>query len=144
MTQLPLVIFAEDDDLDWLLVEETLDQCHGVYEIERVKNGEELLDRLENTSKRRPSLIMLDLRMPRIDGIEALESIKNNAKLRHIPVIMMTTSKLESDIMSAYAKGANSYVVKPVKFEDMNKALKDLHHYWTKVVTLPSEGAPTA
>ena len=80
--------------------------------------------------------------MPKLDGAEALKEIRRDARLRHIPIVMMTTSQLEADIFRAYFEGANSYVIKPVTFELMAKALKDLHYYWTEVVKLPKVAIP--
>jgi len=140
----PLLIFAEDDNEDWILVEDTLKECEDQCSVERVEDGEELLARLEDDTKPTPSLVMLDLKMPRMDGSEALQAIRASKRLRHIPVVIMTTSRTEADIFSAYSKGANSYVLKPVTFEAMKEVLKELHHYWLSVVALPNplEGTP--
>jgi CheY-like chemotaxis protein len=137
---IPLVIFAEDDDEDWLLIEEALEECANAHnpvdiQVERVKDGVALMERLNSGIN--PNLIMLDLRMPKKDGSEALREIRQNHKTKHLPVIVMTTSRLDTDIFRAYCDGASSYVVKPVTFELMAKALKDIHYYWTKVSNLP-------
>lgn len=133
----PLVIFAEDDNEDWILVEETLQECASFCCAERVRDGLELMERLRDAEKKTPDVILMDLKMPRKDGIEALAEIRSDKSLRHIPVIIMTTSKTESDVVQSYTTGANSYVVKPVTFEAMHKVLKDLHYYWGTVVKLP-------
>ena len=144
----PLILFAEDDDEDWLLLEDVLDDIRKQHphqasvRIERVKDGQQLVDRLRNTTKERPLLVMLDLRMPRKDGTEALQEIRADRALRHIPIVMMTSSKLELDILRSYQEGANSYLVKPVTQDTMAKALRDLHHYWANVVQVPSRQAP--
>jgi two-component system response regulator len=132
---LPLVLFAEDDDEDWLLIEEALADCEAPLQVERVCDGVALMARLAQQPD--PALVMLDLRMPKKDGAEVLREIRQDPRLRHLPVVVMTTSKLDSDIFQSYWEGANSYVVKPVTFDLMAKALHDLHHYWTKVVQLP-------
>jgi CheY-like chemotaxis protein len=136
---LPLVIFAEDDDEDWMLIEDALVDCEAPLQVERVRDGVALLTRLKQGPD--PSLIMLDLRMPKKDGSEVLREIRQDTQLQHLPVIVMTTSKLDSDIFRSYCEGANSYVVKPVTFDLMAKALRELHHYWTKVVQLPKRVA---
>lgn len=133
----PLVIFAEDDNEDWMLIDDTLQQCNDKCQIERVRDGVELLKRLRDPSFKLPDVILMDLKMPKKDGIEALGDIRKDLKLRHIPVIIMTTSSTESDIVRSYTEGANSYVVKPVTFEAMKIILLKLHDYWTNVVTLP-------
>lgn len=132
----PLVLFAEDDNEDWMLVQDAFEGC-PLPHIERVKDGEELLERLQDSTQALPHVIMLDLKMPRMDGPEVLEVIKNDPRFKHIPIIVMTTSKLESDIVRSYTAGASSYVVKPVTFEAMRKAMSDLHYYWTQVVEVP-------
>jgi CheY-like chemotaxis protein len=134
----PLVLFAEDDDEDWLLISEVLeDECKSEIRHERVKDGVSLLDRLHNPAQPLPHLIMLDIRMPRKDGVETLREIRQDPVLRHIPVVIMTTSKGEMDVMRAYTSGANAYVVKPVSFPDMAIILKSLHHYWTEILRVP-------
>jgi len=133
-----LVIFAEDDNEDWMLIDETLQLCSENCVFERVHNGVELLNRLRDTSLNLPDVIMMDLKMPKKDGVETLTDIRQDDNLKHIPVIIMTTSKTESDIMRSYITGANSYVVKPVTFDAMRSVLLDIHHYWANVVTTPS------
>jgi two-component system response regulator len=133
----PLLLFAEDDHEDWMLIEETLAECNGKCDVERVQNGEELLKRLRDTEQPLPSVVMLDLKMPRMNGDQALQIIRNDDRLAHLPVVMMTTSKTEGDIFQAYRGGANSYVVKPVGFEDMKELLGKLHDYWFSTVELP-------
>ena len=137
MTMKPLVIFAEDDNEDWMLIEDTLQQCSGSCTVERVRDGVDLMIRLLDPAQQKPDVILMDLKMPKKDGIEALGDIKRNPQLKHIPVIIMTTSKTESDIMRSYMTGANSYVVKPVTFDAMKTVLMDIHHYWGSVVKLP-------
>lgn len=139
----PLVLFAEDDNEDWMLVEDAFETCSTPH-IERVRDGEELLERLRDEEKPLPHIIMLDLKMPRMDGPEVLEVIRNDPRFKHIPVIIMTTSKLESDIVRSYTAGASSYVVKPITFEAMKRAMSDLHYYWTQVVEVPGCGKGTS
>lgn len=135
----PLVLFAEDDDEDWLLINEVLDdECKSEIRYERVKDGVSLLDRLRDLSVPLPHLVMLDIRMPRKDGMEALREIRQDQTLRHLPVVIMTTSKGETDVLRAYTSGASAYVVKPVTFPDMATILKSLHHYWTEILRVPN------
>ena len=135
--RLPLLLFAEDDHEDWMLIEDTLQQCVCPCEVQRVQNGEELLERLQDETKSLPAVIMLDLKMPKMDGSQALLAIRADPRLSHLPVVMMTSSKTESDIFRAYRQGANSYIVKPMTFEAMRVVLDKLHHYWFHMVELP-------
>ena len=139
MAKVPLVLFAEDDDEDWLLMSEVLEEdCEVNMDIERVSDGDTLLTRMQDTEKPSPNLVMLDLKMPRMDGLEALQEIRKLAGLKGItPVIIMTTSNLETDIVKSYKTGANSYVVKPGDHEKMGEALRTMHKYWVEVAQLP-------
>ena len=139
MSDIPLVIFAEDDDEDWLLISEVLDEeCEAEIRVERVKNGQALLKRLRNHQKPKPHLVMLDIKMPRMGGIEALIQMRNSEDISMIPVVIMTTSQLEEDIVRSYKSGANSYVVKPVDHKAMSKALQTMYGYWNDLVKIPT------
>lgn len=139
MSDIPLVIFAEDDDEDWLLISEVLDEeCEAEIRVERVKNGQALLKRLRNHQKPKPHLVMLDIKMPRMGGIEALIQMRNSEDISMIPVVIMTTSQLEEDIVRSYKSGANSYVVKPVDHKAMSKALRTMYGYWNDLVKIPT------
>ncbi len=138
------ILIAEDDEDDYLLTIEALKEAGVDAQIKWVKDGEELMDYLKpfratkrNSGLNFPSLILLDLNMPRKDGREALDEIKKNDALRKIPVIVLTTSKAETDINHAYDLGVNSYIQKPVRFNDFVEAVKVLSHYWFHIVKLP-------
>ena len=114
-------------------------------QITRVKDGEELMHYLRhqndfsNPEKApEPSLILLDLNMPRKDGREALREIKSDPKLRHIPVVVLTTSRAEEDVVRSYEFGVNSFITKPLTFQGLVDAMKALGRYWFEVVALPS------
>lgn len=142
--KLPLtILLAEDDPDDPLLVKEAFEENHLLNPLEMVENGEELMDYLYKRGRFaetavRPSLILLDLNMPRKSGIEALQEIKSDASLRTIPVIVLTTSKAEEDILRTYDLGVNSFVVKPVTFESLVELVKQLGKYWFQLVELPA------
>jgi CheY-like chemotaxis protein len=109
-----------------------------------VENGEDLLDYLWRRGKYeapgeapRPGLILLDLNMPRKDGREALREIKSDPELRRIPVVVLTTSKADTDIGAIYELGANSFISKPFQFEALVNVMKVLGQYWFKTVELP-------
>ena len=109
-----------------------------------MKDGEELMEYLRHEggySKEgppQPSLILLDLNMPRKDGREALREIKSDPKLRHIPVVVLTTSRAEDDVVRSYQYGVNSFITKPVTFQGLVEAMKALGRYWFEVVELPT------
>ncbi len=114
-------------------------------DVSRVKDGEELMDYLRHHgeytaegSSPGPSLILLDLNMPRKDGREALREIKADAMLRHIPVVVLTTSRAEEDVVRSYQCGVNSFITKPVTFQGLVEAMKALGRYWFEVVELPT------
>ena len=109
-----------------------------------MEDGEELMDYLHRRGKYEllrteplPGLILLDLNMPRKDGREALKEIKANPNLRRIPIVVLTTSKAEEDIVRSYDLGVNSYVTKPVTFKSLVELIKVLGRYWFEVVELP-------
>jgi len=135
---------AEDDPDDRMLAEEALQESHVANTLRFVENGEELMDYLKHRGKYadpasapRPGLILLDLNMPKMDGREALRAIKSDPELRSIPVVVLTTSKAEEDILRSYDEGANSYIIKPVTFEGLVEAMKTLQRYWFEIIELP-------
>ncbi|HEY4563830.1 MAG TPA: response regulator [Thermoanaerobaculia bacterium] len=138
------ILLAEDDADDRLLVKEALAEGRVLNELRSVEDGEELLDYLRRRGRYadpeespRPGLVLLDLNMPRKDGREALREIKSDADLKRIPVVVMTTSKAEEDIVRSYDLGANSYITKPVTFERLVELMKVLGRYWFELVELP-------
>jgi len=141
----PIVILMADDDADdRLLAKDALLECHLTNELHFVENGEELMDYLHRRGKYnslsqapRPGLILLDLNMPKKDGREALREIKTNPELRKIPVVVLTTSKADTDIGQIYELGANSFISKPVTFDSLVKVMKILGSYWFETVELP-------
>jgi CheY-like chemotaxis protein len=140
------ILMADDDADDRLLAKDALAECNLNGELHFVENGEELLDYLQRrgkyvdlTNSPRPSLILLDLNMPRKDGREALREIKSNPELRKIPVIVLTTSKADTDIAQIYDLGANSFISKPVTFDSLVKVMRILGNYWCEIVELPAK-----
>lgn len=141
-----VILLAEDDEDDYLLIKDALKESRLVNDIYWVKDGEELMDYLlrqgeyEDARKSpRPYLILLDLNMPKKDGREALKEIKAHPALRHIPVVILTTSKSEEDILRSYDLGVNSYIRKPVQFNEFVETVKTLGKYWFEIVELPVE-----
>jgi len=139
------ILLAEDDADDRLLVKEALAEGRVLNELRSVENGEELLDYLRRQgsyadpeTSPRPGLVLLDLNMPRKDGREALREIKGDPDLKRIPIVVMTTSKAEEDVLRSYDLGANSYITKPVTFERLVELMKVLGRYWIEFVELPT------
>ncbi len=140
------ILLADDDPDDRLLTEHALAENRLANDMRCVEDGEELLDYLCRRGKYknaalspRPGLILLDLNMPRKDGREALREIKSNPDLRQIPVVVLTTSKADEDILRTYNLGVNSYIAKPVTFESLVEVMKTLGKYWFEIVELPPE-----
>jgi CheY-like chemotaxis protein len=137
-------LLAEDDDDDYFLTVEAMKQARLLNDLVRVCDGEELLDYLLHRgvfavpdSSPAPALILLDLNMPRKDGREALRDIKSHPELRRLPVVVLTTSRAEEDIIRSYELGVNSFISKPVTFPGLVEALKILGRYWFEIVELP-------
>ncbi len=138
------ILMADDDPDDRLLTADALKEARLINDIRFVENGEELLDYLRRTGKfappadaPRPGLILLDLNMPRKDGRAVLKDLKQDAELRTIPVVVLTTSKDDEDVYRSYDLGVNSYIVKPVTFEALVDILQTLEKYWFEIVELP-------
>jgi len=142
------ILMADDDPDDRMLTRDAFAECRLANDLHFVEDGEQLLDYLNRRGQYTdlrdtplPGLILLDLNMPRKDGREALKEIKADPALRRIPVIVLTTSKAEEDIVRSYDLGVNSYVTKPVTFKALVEIIKVLGRYWFEVVELPPEEA---
>ncbi len=135
------VLVVDDSEDDVILLREAFGECPLVNFVQTAEDGEEALRYLRRegcySEARRPSLIMLDINMPRKNGFEVLTEIRADQRLKNIPVIMLTTSKQESDILRAYAIGACSFIAKPVNFEKMRQIAHQFTVYWTQVADLP-------
>ncbi|MBI4383270.1 MAG: response regulator [Nitrospinae bacterium] len=135
-----VILIAEDDEDDYLLTMEALKEAGVNNHVHWVKDGEELMNYLghdNGDSIGKTGIILLDLNMPKKDGREALKEIKANPVLRRIPIIILTTSKAESDISHSYDLGVNSFIQKPVRFFEFVKVIKVLSQYWFDIVKLP-------
>lgn len=135
------VLVVEDDLGDVALVESAFSEHSLRSELHHVGDGAEAMAFLHRREPYldapRPDLILLDLNMPRMNGHEALRAIKQDPELRSIPVVVLTTSHSEDDILTAYDLGANSYITKPAGFGSFAEAMTGLSRYWTEVVDLP-------
>jgi CheY-like chemotaxis protein len=140
----PIVILMADDDADdRVLARDAMAESRLGNSLRFVEDGQELMDYLHRAGKYatadapRPGLILLDLNMPRKDGREALREIKTDPELRTIPVVVLTTSKTEEDILRTYDLGANSFITKPVTFDRLVEIVRTLDRYWFNIVELP-------
>lgn len=140
------LLLADDDPDDRLLVEEALEESGSAVELRSVEDGEELVSYLlrrgryaDPSLSPQPAVVLLDLKMPRKNGHQALKEIKGDPRLKRIPVVVLTTSKAEEDVARAYDSGANSFVVKPTDFGTLVEVMKTMEGYWGKTVTLPPE-----
>lgn len=140
------ILIADDDPDDRELTRDALEECRLANEVHFVEDGEELIDYLNRRGRHTalagaplPGLILLDLNMPRKDGREALKEIKAHPDFRRIPIVVLTTSKADEDILRTYDLGVNSYVTKPVTFGSLVETIKVLGKYWFEIVELPVE-----
>ena len=134
----PIFVMLVEDNLDHAeLVMRTLEDHRIANKIKHFTDGQTALDYLlrrgefsDPSATPRPHVILLDLRLPRVDGLEVLQAIKDNEELKSIPVVVLTTSEAERDVTRAYHNHVNSYLVKPVGFEEFSKLMNDLGFYW--------------
>jgi CheY-like chemotaxis protein len=138
----PVDILLVEDNADHVeLIVKALRDNNVLNEVHVVTSGEEAMDFLYQrgayVDAQRPWLILLDIKLPGMDGIEFLRLVKAHQKFKLIPVVVLSTSETEKDIVGCYGCGANSYIVKPVDFEEFAKVIKDLKIYWLKVNSLP-------
>ncbi len=140
------ILVADDDADDRMLIEDAFEECMLSNPLAFVEDGEELLAYLRREGKYEhlkgapyPGVILLDLNMPKMDGRTALSKIKDDPELCRIPVIILTTSKAEEDILRTYGLGVSSFITKPVTFEGLVEVVKTIDHYWIQIVALPPE-----
>ncbi len=135
MKSLPYIFLIEDNEQDEILTIKALQKNNILNEIKIARDGEEALrflfnEEAINYQKELPQLILLDLKLPKINGLEVLKQIKSNPRTKLIPVVILTTSIEDSDLLSGYELGANSYVRKPVNYHEFTEAVKSLGSYW--------------
>jgi two-component system, response regulator len=131
------ILLVEDNPYDAEMVVHAMKKSNLTNRIHIVKDGEEALDYIfrrgqyaEKSYPKRPRVVLLDLKLPKIDGIEVLRQIRNNPETKMLPVVALTSSKESRDIEECYALGVNSYIVKPVDFAQFTEAVKNLGFYW--------------
>jgi CheY-like chemotaxis protein len=146
MDKLGRILMVEDDAKDVELSLTALEDYNLVNEVVVAHDGEEALDYLycrgayQTRGRENPAVILLDLKLPKVDGLEVLKQIKSDEKLKLIPVVVLTSSKEEKDMVASYKLGVNAYVVKPVDFHEFVNAIKELGAFWA-VINEPPPGS---
>ena len=144
MTPLKRILLVEDSPRDAELILDALGGHQLANEVVHVRDGADALDYLyrrgqfADRSDGQPALILLDLKLPKVDGLEVLRQIKGDAALKMIPVVMMTSSRQEEDLVRSYELGVNGYVVKPMRFQDFVEAVKQVSGFWADINEVPS------
>jgi len=135
------ILHIDDSEGDIMLMQHAFEEANFFHSLSTAKNGYEALLFLNKVGlseqKNTPDLILLDINMPIMDGYEFLDTIKNDDKIKHIPVIMFTTSSSEKDVLKSYQKHANSYVVKPENLDDLTDIAKSIQKFWINTACLP-------
>lgn len=137
MTPQQHILLVEDDDIDAMTVRRTLKELGAPNPLDRATDGERALDFLRNPAHARPGLILLDLNMPRMNGIEFVAEIKKDPELRIIPVVVLTTSSEEADRVAAFHNSVAGYMVKPVDYPQFVRIMSLIRDYWMTSVTPP-------
>lgn len=138
------ILLVEDNDNDAEMALRALKKNNISNKITRLKDGEEALEFLFGTGKfegrsihNHPRVILLDLKMPKVDGLEVLKAVRSNKDTENIPIVMLTSSREERDVVEGYKLGVNSFIVKPVEFNSFMEAVKDIGIYWVILNELP-------
>jgi len=141
----PTILVVDDDPADQFLVQEAMRTANLHYDLRLVSDGDEAIEYLyhrgryaESRKAPRPDLILLDLNMPRLNGRQVARAIKSDPNFRAIPIVVLTTSRLDQDVEELYQTGVNSYIQKPANFDEFTEALRDLSSYWLGRATLPA------
>jgi DNA-binding response OmpR family regulator len=146
MSTLGRILLVEDDPKDVELTLTALDEYNLANEVVVARDGEEALDYLycrenfKTRSSENPAVLLLDLKLPKVDGLEVLKQIKSDQKFKMIPVVVLTSSHEEKDMVASYKLGVNAYVVKPVDFHEFVNAIKELGAFWA-VINEPPPGS---
>jgi CheY-like chemotaxis protein len=149
MSTLGRILLIEDDPKDVELTLTALEEYHLANEVVVARDGEEALDYLyrrgtfAERSNDNPAVLLLDLKLPKVDGLEVLQQVKSDEKLRLIPVVVLTSSHEEKDMVASYRLGVNAYVVKPVDFHEFVNAIKELGVFWA-IINQPPPGSVKA
>ena len=135
------ILLVEDSFIDALMTREALTACSSANPLHVVENGEEAMAFLRRegqyADRRRPGLILLDLNLPRKSGHEVLAEVKSDESLKTIPVIVLTTSKAEDDLIKSYSLRANCYITKPMDLSRLTEVVRQIHEFWFHTATMP-------
>ncbi len=131
------ILLAEDNSTDTELIAEAFRECALPYRLEVATDGEEAL-RILHLGDVNPNLLLLDLNLPKKDGFEVLQAVRENPLLKTMPVIVLTNSQSEDDILRAYSQGCNAYVRKPLGFEELTQTISAIEAFWFRTATLPN------
>jgi DNA-binding response OmpR family regulator len=146
MNMLGRILLVEDDPKDVELTLTALDEYHLANEVVVASDGEEALDYLyyrgkyKQRSRENPAVLLLDLKLPKVDGLEVLKQIRGDEQLKLVPIVVLTSSREEKDMVASYTLGVNAYVVKPVDFHEFVNAIKELGAFWA-VINEPPPGS---
>jgi CheY-like chemotaxis protein len=146
MTKVGRILLVEDDPNDRELTMTALQEYNLANEVVSAKDGEEALDYLfcrgqfQGRTSENPAVLLLDLKLPKVDGLEVLQQIRSDEKLKLIPVVVLTSSREERDMVTSYRLGVNAYVVKPVDFHEFVNAIKELGVFWA-IINEPPPGS---
>jgi len=146
MKRLGRILLVEDDPKDVMLTLDALDEYHLANEVVVVSDGQQALDYLYYRGKyaerehENPAVLLLDLKLPKVDGLEVLKQVKGDEQLQLIPIVVLTSSREEKDMVASYRLGVNAYVVKPVEFHEFVNAIKEVGAFWA-VVNEPPPGS---
>lgn len=134
------ILLVEDNEGDILLTVEALEEGRIANVIEVARDGQEAVNKLEADlgNNKLPDLILLDINLPKMNGHEVLEKLKKDENFKHIPVIILSTSSSEMDIMKSYNNHANCFITKPVEIDDFVKAIESIEDFWFSIVKLPN------
>jgi CheY-like chemotaxis protein len=142
-TELIHILLVEDNEGDILLTTEAMKEAKIRNSVSVTRDGWEAIQYLEKKDRylyaKTPDLILLDINLPKLNGLEVLKKIKTNERFKHIPVIILTTSSSAQDISSSYQNHANSYITKPVEVEDFMQVVLSIEHFWINIVKLASQ-----
>jgi len=148
MTSLKKILIVDDSDFDVELTVNALQENHVANELDVARDGAEALDYLyrrgafASRPNTLPAVVLLDLKMPKVDGLEVLKTIKSEPAFKMIPVVMLTSSREEQDLLKCYELGVNAYVVKPVDFQEFVNAVKQLGVFWALINEIPPLPTP--
>jgi len=131
------ILLVEDNPADERLIREAFKAVNGKVTVLSAQSGAEALALLR---RERPNLILLDLNLPGVDGREVLEQLKGDKRLRHLPIVVLTSSAMPEDIAAAYRAGANCYMQKPIELNDLFDKIRNLYEFWTQTALLPPSG----